>query len=140
MLTSIGVIFIILYMYELMRSRIPFNFARCMLFASCIQQKLHLRVTSRIRRTCPPLHNCHYVIRGPQLAGYMEARVLSCTRYPASYTAAPRRTARGPSNLCPFLLPTLITIHSSYGCEYVKDRCEELEMSAGHFQGPTDHF
>ena len=67
---------------------------------------------------------------------------------PSSYTAAPRRTAPGPSNLCPSYLTTFITIHSSYGYlvkkkkkkEYVKDRCDELETSASHFQGPTDHF
>ena len=50
----------------------------------------------------------------------------------------------GPSNLCPSYLTTFITIHSSYGClvkkKYVKDRCDELERSASHFLGPTDHF
>ena len=47
----------------------------------------------------------------------------------SSYTAAPRRTAPGPSN---FYLTALVTIHSSYGClvkikkstVYVKDRCD----------------
>ena len=34
----------------------------------------------------------------------------------SSYTAAPRRTAPGPSNRCPSYLTTLVTIHSSYGC------------------------
>ena len=111
-------------------------------FASYIQRKLNLRVTSRIRRTRPPLR--HYVItitssRGPNGGS-------SALPRPSSYTAAPRRTAPGPSNFCPSYLTTFITIHSSYGClvkkkkEYVKDRCEELERSASHFLGPTDHF
>ena len=30
------------------------------------------------------------------------------------------------------------TLH--YSVEYVKDRCDELERSASHFLGPTDHF
>ena len=63
---------------------------------------------------------------------------------PSSCTAAPRRTAPGPSNLCPSYLTTFITIHSSYGClvkkKYVRDRCNELERTANHFLGPTDHF
>ena len=77
-------------------------------------------------------------------ADQMEARARALPR-PFSYTAAPRRTAPGPSNLCPSYLTTLITIHSSYGClvknkEYVKDRCDELERSASHFIGQTDYF
>ena len=81
-------------------------------FASCIQRKRNLRVTSRIRRTRPPLR--HYVItitssREPN-------RGSSALPRPSSYTAAPRRMAPGPSNLCPSYLTTLVTIHSSYGC------------------------
>ena len=122
--------------------------ARCIYISLSIQNsvlrlavcilKLNLRVTSRIRRRRPP-----YVItitssRGPN--GGSSALPL-----PSSYTAAPRRTAPGHSNLCPSYLTTLITIHSSYGClvfkkEYVKDRCDELARSASHFLGPTDHF
>ena len=112
-------------------------------FASYIQRKLNLRVTSRIRRTRPPLR--HYVItitssRGPNGGS-------SALPRPSSYTAAPRRTAPGPSNLCPSYLTTFITIHSSYGClverkkkEKKENRCDELERSASHFLGPTDHF
>ena len=89
-------------------------------------------------------HAHHYVItitssRGPNGG--------SSALPPSSYTAAPRRTAPGHSNLCPSYLTKLITIHSSYGClvkkkEYVKDRCDELERSASHFLGltSTDHF
>ena len=43
---------------------------------------------------------------------------------PSSYTAAPRRTAPGPSNLCPSYLTTFITIHSSYGCLVKKKVCK----------------
>ena len=98
----------------------------------------------------------------PEYEGHAHHYVITITSYrgpnggssalprPSSYTAAPRRTAPGHSNLCPSYLTTLITIHSSYGClvkkkekkkeEYVKDRCDELERSASHFLGPTDHF
>ena len=89
-------------------------------------------------------HAHHYVItitssRGPNGGS-------SALPRPSSYTAAPRRTAPGPSNLCPSYLTTLITIHSSciwlfsFFLKYVKDRCDELERSASHFLGPTDHF
>ena len=59
-------------------------------------------------------HAHHYVItitssRGPNGGS-------SALPHPSSYTAAPRRTAPGHSNLCPSYLTTLITIHSSYGC------------------------
>ena len=66
-------------------------------------------------------HAHHYVItimssRRP-LAGYGG---LSALPHPASYTAAPHRTAHGPINLCPSFLPTRITFHSSYGCLVLK--------------------
>ena len=89
-------------------------------FASCIQRKRNLRVTSRIRRTRPPLR--HYVITITSLRNYnyviprTKWRLERSTAPYSSYTAAPRRTAPGPSNLCPSYLTTLVTIHSSYGC------------------------
>ena len=88
-------------------------------FASCIQRKRNLRVTSKIRRTRPPLRNYNYVI--PRTKWRLER---STAPY-SSYTAAPRRTAPGPSNLCPSYLTTLVTIHSSYGC--LVKRVQELE-------------
>ena len=56
-------------------------------------------------------HAHHYVItitssRGPNGDS-------SALQRPSSYTAAPRRTAPGLSNLCPSYLNTLVTIHSS---------------------------
>ena len=75
----------------------------------------------------------HYVItitssRGPNGGS-------SALPRPSSYTAPPRRTAPGPSNLCPSYLTTLVTIHSSYGClvkrrKKRKNRCDELERCA----------
>ena len=56
------------------------------------------------------LRNYNYVI--PRTKWRLER---STAPY-SSYTAAPRRTAPGPSNLCPSYLTTLVTIHSSYGC------------------------
>ena len=107
----------------LVLSLVPFN-------AIPTTQNSVLRVDVRIlypTETLSPSHiqntKDYYIItitssHGPQLAGYGSSSALP---HPASHTAAPCRTAPGPSNLCPSFLPTLITIHSSYGCLDVRN-------------------
>ena len=70
-------------------------------------------------------HAHHYVITITSSRGLNGGS--SALLRPSSYTAAPRRTAPGPSNLCPSYLITLITIHSSYGC-LVKKRKKKKNM------------
>ena len=89
----------------------PFNSKLSFAGSSSIQ--LQLRVPSRIRKTRPPLRHYHNVV--PRTRGMHSQPGSSALPHPASYTAAQRRTAPSPSNLCPSFLPTLITIHSSYG-------------------------
>ena len=101
-------------------------------FASYIQRKLNLRVTSRIRRTRPPLRHYVITITSSRRPG------SSALPRPSSYTAAPRRTAPGPSNLCPSYLTTFITIHSSYGCLVKKKILNSILRLAGCILHPTE--
>ena len=106
--------------------------AVCILHPTETQSPSHIQNT-KDTPTITSLRNYNYVI--PRT----KRRLERSTAPYSSYTAAPRRTAPGPSNLCPSYLTTLVTIHSSYGCLvekiYVKDRCDELERSASHFRG-----
>ena len=95
------------------------------------------------------VYTCMHMHAHPECKGHAHHYVITITSSsgpnggssalprPSSYTAAPRRTTPGPSNLCQSYLTTLITIQRSYGClvkkrekkeyMYVKDRCDELE-------------
>ena len=101
--------------------------AVCILHPTETQSPSHIQNT-KDTPTITSLRNYNYVIP------WTKRRLEGSTAPYSSYTAPPRRTAPGPSNLCPSYLTTLVTIHSSYGCLvekiYVKDRCDELERSA----------
>ena len=116
--------------------------------AVCILHPTETQSPNHIQNTKDTPTTTSLQLRHP--ADQMEASALPC---PSSYTAAPRRTAPGHSNLCPSYLTTLITIHSSYGClvkkkrrkkKYVKDRCDELECAWAFFSDnaamPTIHI
>ena len=113
----------------------PCRHAVCILHPTETQSPSHIQNT----KDTPTLTSLQ--LRHP--ADQMEARALYRALL-ASYTAAPRRTAPGPSNLCPSYL-TYTHHHSQLIWLFsfflnVKDRCDELERSASHFLGPTDHF
>ena len=96
--------------------------------AVCILHPTETQSPSHIQNTKDtPTTLRHYVITITSSSGPNGGS--SALPRPSSYMAAPRRTAPGPSNLCPSYLTT-----------FRKDRCDELERSASHFLGPTDHF
>ena len=83
--------------------------AVCILHPTETQSPSHIQNT-KDTPTITSLRNYNYVVPRTKW------RLVRSTAPYYSYRAAPRRTAPGPSNLCPSYLTTLVTIHSSYGC------------------------
>ena len=125
-----GVSYVILYVLVLSLVTIPISLSiqnSILRLAVCILHPTETQSPSHIQNTKDtPTTLRHYVItitssRGPNGGS-------SALPRPSSYTAAPRRTAPGPSNLCPSYLTTFITIHSSYGCLVKKKKKKKKSM------------